>query len=300
MSWMRRTMGVLIGWRLFGPAFRPMFDPGQEHPWRVPGRSLFVGDREFFVRQVGSGPDVVLIHGLAGSSLAEWYRIGPLLQDSYRLTLIDHRNHGMAAKSLDRFEIEDVADDVAAVMDAIGVTRAHVVGYSMGGAIAQALARRHRHRVGRLVLIATFSKHPDTGRTGRTLGVWMIRAFERLTGVGTPEVRYSYLVKTGAVERRHARWMWDETHRRDPEAGPQASLATFRFDSSDWVGSLVHPTLVIIPTNDMLVPPAWQYALAAAIQNAVVLEVADAGHEVPWTHPQELVKGVIEFLADGV
>ena len=296
--WLRRTLIGLVGWRLFGPIIGPRFSPGQEHPWRVGGRSVFVGDREFFVRQTGpeGAPDLVLIHGLAGSSLAEWYGAGPLLAENYRITFVDHRSHGLSPKSVDRFEIEDVADDVAAVMSAVGVDRADVVGYSMGGTIAQALAFRHPHKVRRMALIATFATHVESWRWARVVGVWVVRAWERVTGVGTPEVRAAYLVLTGAVERKHARWMWEETHRREPESGSAAGLALLRFDSSAWIGRLQQPALVVIPTRDLLVPPAWQYRLAALLADARVVEVEGARHEVPWTHPAELAKALTEFF----
>lgn len=296
--WMKRALAVAVGWRLFGPIIGPRFRAGQEHPWRVPGRSVFVGDTEFFVRQVGpeGAPDVVLIHGLAGSSLAEWYKLGKLLEGRYRLTIVDHRSHGLSPKAIDRFEIESVADDVASVMAAVGVGQADVIGYSMGGAIAQALAYRHPHMVRRLVLIATFVTHEKTWRWARVVGVFVIRAFERLMGVGTPEVRAAYLVYSGSVERPHARWMWGETQRRDTESGSAATFALLRFDSSDWIGRLQQPALVVIPSRDFLVPPAWQYELAASMRNAKVAEIPGARHEAPWTHPEEIAKAVIEFL----
>ncbi len=295
---LRRILFGLVAWRLFGPIVGPRFRPGQEHPWRIPGRSVFVGDREFFVRQVGpeGAPDVVLIHGLAGSSLAEWYEVGPLLAGRYRVTFVDHRSHGLSPRSVDRFEVEDVADDVASVMSAVGVDRADVAGYSMGGTIVQALAYRHPHMVRRMALIATFATHVESWRWARVVGVWAVRAFERLTGVGTPEVRAAYLVLAGAVERKHARWMWEETHRREPESGSAASMALLRFDSSPWIGRLEQPALVVIPTRDFLVPPAWQYQLGALLPDAKVVEIPGARHEIPWAHPADLAKALLEFF----
>ncbi|MFB3044011.1 MAG: alpha/beta fold hydrolase, partial [Acidimicrobiia bacterium] len=127
------------------------------------GRTVFVGDQEFLVREAGpeDGDPILLIHGLGGSSLGEWYQIGPKLATYRRVIMVDHRNHGMAPQASQRYEVEDVADDVAAVLDDLGIGAIDVVGYSMGGAIAQALAYRHPGRVSSLVLIATFASHPD-------------------------------------------------------------------------------------------------------------------------------------------
>ena len=79
MKKLRGLIAALILWRAFSPTISPRFPPPQEHPWRTAGRTVFVGDQEFVVREAGpdGAPMLLLIHGLAGSSLAEWYRIGP-------------------------------------------------------------------------------------------------------------------------------------------------------------------------------------------------------------------------------
>ena len=298
---MRLLRWSLVGyvlWRLLGPPARPRFRGTQEHPWRVHGRTVFIGDEEFLIRETGpeAGEPLLLIHGLGGSSLGEWYLVGPKLAASHRLILIDHRSHGMSRDFLSRYEIEDLADDLAGVLDEMGVESVTAVGYSMGGAVAQSLAHQHPGKVSRLVLIATFATHTTWHRLGRRLGAVVARAWERLTGTGTPEVRSGYLLGTGAVERRHARWLWEETHRRNPDAGAQATLSLLRFDSSDWVGTLSQRALVIIPTMDFLVPPPWQHQLAELLTAATVVEIP-ARHEVVWTHPERIAEEIESFLA---
>lgn len=295
---MKFLLRLVVLFRLLGPVLRPRFSPPQAHPWPLAGRTVFVDGREFVVRQTGSeaDPQVVLIHGLGGSGLAEWYEVGPKLAEHCRVTLVEHRNHGSAPRFTARYEIDDVADDTAAVLEAAGVERATVVGYSMGGTVAQALAHRHPDLVERLVLIGTFAAHPHSWRLARQVGTYLVRAWERLTGVGTPEVRAGYLILTGAVERRYAQWMWEETHRRDPDGGAAASLALMRFDATSWVGSLTQPTLVIVPTRDQLVPSKWQYALGGEIPGAKIVDIAGAHHELPWTHADRLVDEVARFV----
>lgn len=298
MKWLRRLFTTWIVWRLFGPVFKPRFEPPQEHPWRLTGRTVFVGDDEFGVREAGpsEGRPILLIHGLAGSSLGEWYQIGQKLATDRRVIMIDHRNHGLAPQASERYEVEDVADDIAGVLDEIGVGAVDVVGYSMGGTIAQALAHRHPGRVKKMVLIATLAAHPGDMKWVRQLGAILARAFERLTGIGTPEARTGYLLATGAVERRHARWLWQETHRRNLDAGAEATLALLRFDSRPWVGRLGLETMVMIPTEDLLVPPAWQYELAALVPDVRVVEIVGARHEVVWSHPDRVLDELGSFL----
>lgn len=298
MSRLRRLIYVAVAWRAFGPQPSPRFRPPQEHPWRLPGRTVFVGDEEYLVREAGpeDADPVVLIHGLGGSSLSEWYQVGPKLSTGHRVIMIDHRSHGLSPLASRRFEIDDVADDVAGVLDALDVGRVAVVGYSMGGAIAQTLAHRHPHRVSKLALIAAFAAHPAHIAWLRRVGAFLTRAWERLTGIGTPEVRSGYLLRAGAVEPRHARWLWEETHRRNVEAGSQATLALLRFDSRAWAGKLATETLVVIPTGDLLVPPSWQYRLAGLLPGARVVEIPAARHEVVWTHPNQVVDALSRFL----
>jgi len=260
---------------------------------------VFVGDNEYLVREAGPGDaqPLVLIHGLAGSSLAEWYQMAPKLAERHRVILIDHRGHGLSALTRGRYEIEDAADDVAGVMDQIGVEKAAVVGYSLGGTIAQSFAHRYPGRVSKLVLMGTFSYHPAPMRTLRVVGAMLLRGFERLTGIGTSDARSMYLLATGAVERRHGRWLWEETHRRDVDAGAQATLAMLRFDSRAWIGSIGVDTMVIIPTRDQLVPARWQYELASMIEGVVVTELAGAHHETPWVYADRLTREIEAFLS---
>ena len=295
-----RVLVLLALWRLFGPVVLPRWKAIQEHPWKVPARTVFAGDREISVREVGSpdAPVVILIHGLAGSSMAEWYKVAPLLADRFRVVMIDHRSHGLSAPERGRFEIEDEADDVAAVMEALGLESARLAGYSMGGAIALAVAYRHPRLVERLALVAASAYHPTAWKLGRSVGAVITRAWERLTGTGTPEVRAGYLLAIGAVEPRHARWLWDETHRRDVEAGSAASHALFRFDGRSQLSLITAPTLVVVPSNDQLVPPDWQLELASLIGDSKVEQMDNARHEVPWTHATELAGLLGEFFAE--
>lgn len=298
MRWWKWLLAGAVAWRLLGPKIHPEFRPPQEHPLRVAGRTVFVGDDEFMVREMGpdTGVPVLLVHGLAGSSLTEWYQVAPKLAVDRRVIMVDHRGHGLSAPGDVRFEVTDDADDLAGTLDALGVGQVDVVGYSMGGIIAQSFAQRYPGRVRKLVLVATFVSHPESFRWARRLGAILARAWERLTGVGTPEIRSGYLIARHAVRPEHARWMWRETQRRNVESGAQATFALLRFDSSDWIGKLGVDTLVLIPTSDILVPPRWQYELAASIPNAELVEVSGAGHEVVWTHADEVSDAVRGFL----
>lgn len=297
-NWLKWALIGALLWRMFGPRLQPEFKPPQEHPLRVPGRTVFVGDEEYLVREMGSdhGVPILLIHGLAGSSLTEWYQVAPKLATDHRVIMVDHRGHGLSARGDLRFEVADDADDLAGVLDALGVSQVDVVGYSMGGVIAQALALRSPGRVRKVALIATFATHSESYKWFRRIGAILARAWERMTGFGASEVRSGYLIARGAVKGEHARWIWRETLRRDVESGAQATFALLRFDSRDWVGKLNVDTMVVIPTADFLVPIPWQHEMAEAIPAVKVVEVEGAGHELVWTHSDLVADELKEFL----
>lgn len=298
MIWWKWLLGLGLLWRLLGPRVEPRFRPPQVHPLRVPGRTVFVGDDEYLVREIGpdEGIPVLLVHGLAGSSLTEWYQVAPKLAVDRRVIMVDHRGHGLSARGDLPFEVSDDADDLAGVIDALDVGQVDVVGYSMGGVISQALAQRHPGRVRKLVLMATFAAHSKGYRWFRRIGAILTRAWERITGLGTPEVRSGYLIATGAVKPEHARFVWRETLRRDVESGAQATFALLRFDSRDWIGRLDVETMVMVPGNDFLVPPGWQHELAGAIPDVKLVEIPGAGHEMVWTHADRVADELRDFL----
>ena len=123
-----------------------------------PGRIVHVPGRgEFFVRDSGGdGPPVLLLHGWMFASDVNWWPMyAPLAQAGFRVLAMDHRGHGRGLRTPQPFRLVDCAGDAAAVVRELGLERVVAVGYSMGGPVAQLLARDHRDVVGGLVLCAT-------------------------------------------------------------------------------------------------------------------------------------------------
>jgi pimeloyl-ACP methyl ester carboxylesterase len=106
-------------------------------------------------RVEGTGPPLVLVHGFT-ESLESWYELGYVaaLVSDYRLVLIDIRGHGASDKPHDpaAYALERRVGDVVAVLDTLGVGKAHFWGYSMGGWIGFGMARHAPRRVDRLVI----------------------------------------------------------------------------------------------------------------------------------------------------
>jgi 3-oxoadipate enol-lactonase len=286
-------------WRLFGPRLPPRFEGVQSRPPGPPGRSVVVGRHEFFVREAGSAPHtpVLLLHGWAYPSLAMWHRVLPYLAERRRVFMLDLRGHGKSDRIRGRFEIADLADDVASVLDAVGVGRVAVVGYSMGGMTAQELARRHPARVERLVLAATAAKPVWTPRLPTAAVFIMGRALARLDPLSVPWVVHRYLLSVGAVEPQHSAWLWQELLDRDIDLYYESAFAINRFDARPWVGSIEAPVRCIVPTRDQLISPSLQRSTAASIPGAEVVELVGGRHEAVLTHADEMAAAILSFLA---
>ncbi len=153
------------------------FDPtnaGTELPWLPEGRIVNIDGRgEFFIREHRHAdlttPTVVLLHGWTASSDLQFFTAYEALAERCSFIGIDHRGHGRGLRSPAAFTLEDVADDVAAVLRHLGATNVIAIGYSMGGPIGMLLARRHPDLVAGLIAQATALEW--SGSLRRTIAV---------------------------------------------------------------------------------------------------------------------------------
>src|SRR5438270_2808887 len=155
---------------------RSVRTPPPVPPFQVPpSRTVVVPDRgEFFLRDTGgNGPVVMLLHGWLASADLNWGgAYWALSEAGYRVLAIDHRGHGRGLRPLVPFRLVDCAADAAAVLRTLELAPALVVGYSMGGAIAQLVARDHPDMASGIVLSGTAQhwQDPRTRRTWRAMG----------------------------------------------------------------------------------------------------------------------------------
>jgi 3-oxoadipate enol-lactonase len=229
---------------------------------RIPGRG------EFFLRDTGGdGPPVMLLHGWMASADLNWCGAYESLIDAgYRVLAIDHRGHGRGLRPLVRFRLADCASDAAAVLRALDVGPALVAGYSMGGAIAQLVARDHSEVAGGIVLSGT-AQHWQDPRTRRT---WRAMGALGLTLSVAPRATWRWgLARAGVPENERTVWVQSELMRHSATDLAEAGRELGRFDSRPWLGSADLPFAVVITTRDEAVPVYKQRALAEACRAQV-------------------------------
>ena len=264
-----------------------------------PGRTVLVPGRgEFFFRDSGgTGTPVLLIHGWMFPSDLNWlHAYAPLAQSGYRVLAMDLRGHGRGLRSGDAFSLAACADDAAGVLTALGLPAALVVGYSMGGPVAQLLAQRQPDTVAGLVLCATALDWSDP----RQKVFWRTMGGLRLLLGLFPLGAWRAGMRVAGAPSRESNWVASELSRGSARDLAEAGRELGRFDSSLWAGALEQPRQVIIMTRDRLVPPRKQHALAVALEVQPVL--LDADHDACSTSPRAFVLallGALQQVSDG-
>lgn len=119
-----------------------------------------INNIELSYHTIGNGPPLVFIAGLGMDHMSWLYQI-PHFQENYTVILLDNRGIGQSTGSDEQYYISMMADDVAALLEELHINKAHILGNSMGGMIAQEFALRHSTMVDKLILCSTFAKHPE-------------------------------------------------------------------------------------------------------------------------------------------
>ncbi len=270
-------------------------------PWLPDGKTVVLEGRgEFFYRHHRhddpNAPTVLLLHGWTASADLQFFTAYEGLAKVCSFIAIDHRGHGRSVRFPGRFELEDAADDAAALLRHLGVGGATVVGYSMGGPITLLLARRHPELVSRVVLQATALEWRATllerlrWKTIRMIGPivrsWAFTSWLRV-GIGR-------FAREQPILAPYVAWLAGEVSRNDALHLVHAGQALSRYDARPWAGSLGKPAAVLVTTQDHLVKPAKQRRLASVLR-AHVLELG-GDHLAPWMQPREFEDLTVQLV----
>jgi 3-oxoadipate enol-lactonase len=265
-----------------------------------PGRIVELPQRgRTFVRELGQPsadrPTIVLLHGWTANADLNWFTTFRALGDVAHVVAVDLRGHGRGVRTRRRFRMRDATDDVAALIDVLDLGRVIAVGYSMGGAVAQLLWRRHPQKVRGLVLCATSSVFAETESERRWFAaIGAVSFASRLT----PAVARR-TVAAWILDRRQdseaIEWVTDELQRNDWSAVLGAGAALGRFDSREWLREVDVPVATVLTRHDRVVSPRRQRAMAKAIPGAVVFEV-DGDHGVVAMNPRAFVPTLVSAV----
>jgi 3-oxoadipate enol-lactonase len=223
---------------------------------------------------------VLMIMGLGGSSRA-WYRLLPHLRNDHLCITFDNRGTGDSDRVRGPLRMRDLVGDTLAVLDAAGFERAHLIGFSMGGMIAQHLALEHRDRVASLVIGCTTAVQDRSRPPWRFLGGSALRAVlgaERTWPLLTPTL---YAERT---RREHPERIAEDLSVRLADAAPARTVyaqmaALAGHDLRARLPQLAGlPTLVLHGAEDRLVPPARGRELAQSIPGAELVLLPRCGH----------------------
>jgi pimeloyl-ACP methyl ester carboxylesterase len=236
----------------------------------------------------GPGTPVVLLHGWTADA-TEWLPVAQRLARSRRVVLPEHRGHGRSEVPPDgRFTIEEMARDLAGLLDALKVPRCLLGGHSMGGMVAQRFALMFPDRVERLILSATSGKTVDGPKMVLLTGFnWLLLRFTiRAMAVN---IRLAYHKATPEIVARHLA--------TDPRTIRGAYGAILRHNTLNELGRVRVPTLVLAGTKDRLLPWRMGKKLAAGIPGAKLAVIERGSHQLMADHTDEDAKAIEGFLS---
>jgi len=244
----------------------------------------------------GTGDPLLLIIGFAADRRS-WMLQTPVFAPQYKTITFDNRGMGGSTSPDGAVSMEQMADDALAVLDAAGVDRAHILGVSMGGAIAQHIALRAPDRVRSLILASTWcSKNPwlqriaETGRVIMEAGGREATTRATMLWLFTPKF---VLDRDPFVQQIEQMALEFAMH---PEIFERQREACLQHDVRDQLAALDIPTRVMCGRRDIFLPPELSEELAAAIPGAELVFI-EGGHAYQLESFEEFNQTVLEFLA---
>ena len=245
-----------------------------------------------------SSPTLVLLHALGCTGLLTWFPAIERLSQRYRVVTLDQRWHGQGIHGSE-FSLHDCADDVAALVDVLGLEEVMLAGYSMGGVVAQRVWRQHPGLVKGLVLCSTTDRF-QLNLVERTFFTGMGASMLGLRGVSRSRTAVrAAQAAADAVDLRPSdiqEWALNEFRSTSPWAVGQALAALGRHHSRPWLGRIDVPTAVVVTTRDRVIPASRQVGLARAIPGATTHDV-DSGHAACVMESEKFVPALLEAVA---
>jgi aminoacrylate hydrolase len=255
-----------------------------------------IGDCSLYYERHGIGFPVLFVSGLGGFG-SFWHHQVAAFGKRFEVVSYDHRGIGQSDPSRIGYTVERLADDVIGLMDALAIERAHVVGHSTGGAIAQVLAIEHPKRLASVVLSATWTKADAYFRRAYALRREIL---QRLGPSMYLQAATLFLYPSWWIARNNEQL-------RRLEAQGLASIAPseiiasridamLAFDRTADLARIKTPTLVVGVEDDVVTPAYFSEELARLIPGAEVKMFPRGGHFVNQVRPRDFNNAVLPFL----
>lgn len=280
---------------------------------------ISVSGVDIHYQRSGYGPDIVMVHGLA-ANLAFWYvRIVPLLAKNYRVAVYDLRGHGLSGMPPQGYTTKEMVEDLHGLLEQTRVEKAHLVGHSLGGAVALHYAVLHPRRVLSLTLVDCRLHALQPLRSPDESPYWRRRRAElRAKGISipddTPKVVYIMLEELAPLARSGmanpnamlglllSNGVWDPNSRAALRWKKLVSTTTFAEDirrvaglTTERIREVVHPTLLTYGSNSFCLETCR--ALETILPNHKTVIHDGVGHFYPVVAPDLLVRDLNEFLS---
>lgn len=249
-----------------------------------------------YYEDTGSGEPVVFICGL-GADLQVWRFQAPALSKTYRVVTFDNRGAGRSDAPDTPYTIERMAADLDELLDYLNIGGAHIVGWSMGGLIAQSLARSNPRRVQQLLLLNTCIA-PD-GYLSAAVSNWVnIRRampFEQVVRHVARMVYSPSLVNNPKAYEAFIQVMLANPYRQADHGFFRQADALLSYRAAEESASLGVPTTVLVGEHDQLTPPYLSERLAAGIPGAI-MQILPGAHSGFLEHPDKWTSAIANAL----
>ncbi|MBW4539698.1 MAG: alpha/beta hydrolase [Myxacorys chilensis ATA2-1-KO14] len=257
-----------------------------------------IGNIGMYYEVHGSGEPVVLIHGLSMDS-STWFNQVSALSQKYQVIVFDNRGVGQTDAPHETYSTEMMANDVAALLKFLNVDNAHILGFSMGGMIAQTLTLKYPELVKSLLLTATAAQFP--ARAKHLVQIWL-RMLNENVSLET-SVRDSFLwvytnefFEHDETVTASVNLALNHPHPLSPQGFAGQVAALMQHDTRSGINQISVPTLVLIGRDEIFIPLEFSEELAAKIPKAELVILERGGHNCWMEFPEQFNQAVMQFL----
>jgi pimeloyl-ACP methyl ester carboxylesterase len=264
----------------------------------IPAKKVHVGDIDIAYKIFGKGDPILLINGYS-QSMDNWDpTLLERLASNHTVIIFNNRGIGNTTSGENRFfSIAQFANDTAGLLDVLEIKQADILGYSMGGFIAQELALTHPDRVGKLIIYASIC-----GGNESILASQVINMLSN--GSGTAMERIERFLPLFFPEKwRNENPNYLERIPKTIETIPNKTLDQHTEAIFNWTGTcsklknITQPTLVIVGTDDVVTLPANSLLITERIPGAWLVQIKGAGHGLMYQYPEQFNKVLQTFLS---